>query len=270
MKKSVLVAFIVLFCSLLALPTAFVSAYAEGYENTNYAAMDAPIMDGAWSEGSWSFDPPGEWGDSMVPPLLPDTFLWRQKWTQPDVILQHFLIEALTDNTTDSGDYFEFCIDLDANGGTAPQANDFRLTYDGDGTLTVYEGDGSGWVEYTDYVVPDDIQIMDSMDSSPSNDNDHWILEFDLNKDKFDISGAGYQPWIRLAVYDASNDTAGVQSWPLDSSPDVPDEWGLEIGTTANIPEALTVGVVILLSSVAVAVSFYFLRKRPQVKFVVK
>jgi hypothetical protein len=71
-------------------------------------------------------------------------------------------------------------------------------------------------------------------------------------------------------VYDASNDTAGVQSWPLDSSPDVPDEWGLEIGTTSNIPEALTIGVVILLSSVAVAASFYFLRKRPQVKFVVK
>jgi len=33
-------------------------------------------------------------------------------------------------------------------------------------------------------------------------------------------------------------------------------------------PEALTVGVVIMLSSVAVAVSFYFLRKRPQAKFV--
>lgn len=268
MKRSVSVIFsIILLCGLLALPTALVSAYSEGYENTNYSATDPPVIDGAWTDNGWTYGT--EWEDSGIPPNLPDTFLWREKWTQPDVILQHFLIEAYTDNTTDSGDYFEFCIDLDANGGTAPQANDFRLTYDGDGTLTVYEGDGSGWVAYTDYTTPDDIQIVDSMGSSPGESNSHWIIEFNLNKNKFDISASGYAPWIRLAVYDASNDAAGVQAWPLDSSPDVPDEWGLEIGTLDTIPEALTVGVVIMLSSVAVAVSFYFLRKRPQTKFVI-
>jgi hypothetical protein len=267
-KSALLALNMVLLCSLLALPTVLVSAYSEGYENTNYSATDPPVTDGAWTEGEWTYD--GEWGDSAVPPNLPETFLWREKWTQPDVILQHFLIEALTDNTTDSGDYFEFCIDLDANGGTAPQANDFRIYYDGDGTLTVYEGDGSGWVEYTDYLVPDDIEIVETMSSSPSNSNQHRVIEFNLNKDKFDISGAGYQPWIRLAVYDASNEEAGVQAWPLDSSADVPDEWGLEIGTIETIPEALTVGIVVLLSSVAVAISFYLLRKRPQLTVMAK
>ncbi len=270
MKRHASVGFsIILLCGLLALQTAPVSGYQEGYENTNYQALDAPVIDGAWTGGDWTYGP-GEWDDSAIPPNLPDTFLWREKWTWPDDIIQHFLIEAFTDNTADSGDYFEFCIDLDANGGTAPQANDFRFYYDGDGTLTVYEGDGSGWVEYADYIVPDDIQIEDSMSSSPSDSNQHWIIELNMNKAKFDVSGAGYQPWLRLAVYDASNETAGVQAWPLDSSPEVPDEWGVEMGTTENIPEALTVGVVILLSSVAVAVSFYFLRKRPQLKVLVK
>ena len=262
MKRSVLVALsIILLCSLLSLPTA-INAYETGYETTNYQATDEIVMDGAWSSGTWTYG--GEWEDSAVPPNLPDTFLWRQKWTQPADIIQHFLIEAYTDNTTDTGDYFEFCIDLDADGGTAPQANDFRLIYEGHGNLTVYEGDGVGWVEYTDYTVPNHIQIEESISFSPSNSNPHWIIEFKLNKNKFDISGANYAPWIRLAVYDATNDTAGVQAWPLDSSPDVPDEWGLETGTTETIPEALTIGVVVLLSSVAVAVSFYCLRRRPR------
>lgn len=269
MKRSASIIFsIILLCGLLALQIALVSGYQEGYENTNYAATDAPVTDGEWTDDGWTYGT--EWEDSAVPPNLPETFMWREKWTQPGdpAILQHFLIEAYTDNTTDSGDYFEFCIDLSANGGTTPDENDFRIYYAGDGTLTVYNGDGSGWVEYTDFTEGYDITVEDSMSSSPGESNPHWVIEFNLNKDKFDISGSGYQPWIRLAVYDASNDAAGVQAWPLDSSPDVPDEWGLEIGTTETIPEALTVGVVIMLSSVAVAVSFYFLRKRPQAKFV--
>jgi hypothetical protein len=169
-KKSLVISMLLL-CGLLFLPAALVNGYEAGYENTNYAATDDIVMDGAWSTGTWTYD--GEWNDAGIPPLLPDTFHWREKWTQPSDIIQHFLIEALTDNTTDAGDYFELCIDLDADGGTAPQANDFKISYTGDGNLTVYEGDGSGWVEYTDYTVPTDIQIEDSMSSSPIESNEH-------------------------------------------------------------------------------------------------
>jgi hypothetical protein len=261
--KKALVISMLLLCGLLALPVALVNGYEAGYENTNYLATDDIILDGAWSTGTWTYG--GEWNDAGIPPLLSETFQWREKWTQPADIIQHFLVEALTDNTTDAGDYFELCIDLDADGGATPQANDFKIEYTGDGTLTLYEGDGSGWVEYTDYTVPTDIQIEDSMSASPLESNDHWVIELNIDKTtKFDISGSGYQPWIRLAVYDASNDTAGVQAWPLDSSADVPDEWGLEIGTMDTIPEAFTIAVVALLSSVAVAISFYSLRKRPK------
>ena len=203
MKKSVSVGFILLFCCLLALPTALVNAFQEGYENTNYQAIDTPVIDGAWTDGDWAYGP-GEWDDSMVPPLLPETFLWKQKWTWDGPILERFLIEALTDNTTDSGDYFELCVDQDADGGTAPQANDFRVYYTGDGTLTVYEGDGSGWVEFTEYNIPDDIEIAASVSSSPSESNSHWIIELTMNRDSgalFDVSNAGYRPWLRIALF---------------------------------------------------------------------
>lgn len=255
----------ILLCGLLALPVALVNAYNPAYTNTNYAAWDEVVVDGAYTAGSWTFL--HEWDDSETPPYLNnETFNWRQKWTQPSDIIQHFLIESVNDTTSDAGDYAEFCIDLDADGGAAPQANDFRLHYTGDGTLTVYEGDGSGWVEYTDYTMPDDIEIADSMGSSPFNAAAHWIVELNINKNtKFDISGSGYQPWIRLAVYDSSNASGVAMAWPIGSSADVPDEWGLEMGTTEQIvPEALTVAVVVLLSSVAVVVSFYCLRRRPK------
>ena len=264
MKGSVLLIFsIIVLCGLLLMPTALVNAYEAGYETTNYLATDEMVMDGAWTAGTWTYG--GEWNDAEVPPNLPATFHWRQKWTWPvPIIMEHFLIEAFTDNTNDAGDYFEFCVDGDASGGAAPQAGNYRVRYEGHTTITVYEGDGSGWVEYTNYTVPDHIHIVESISSSPLNSNPHWIIEFTMNRTKFDVSTSGYRPWIRVAVYDASNASAGVQAWPLGSSADVPDEWGLEIGTVSQIPEALTIVAVVVLSSVAVAVSFYFLRKRPK------
>ena len=264
MKRFVLVAFsIIVLCGLLLLPTALVNAYEAGYETTNYSATDEIVMDGAWTAGSWTYGT--EWNDTDIPPNLPATFHWRQKWTWPSNIMEHFLIEAFTDNTTDTGDYFQFCVDCDADGGTAPQSDDFRVDYVGHDIsgLTVYQGDGSGWVEYTDYTVPDHIHIEESISSSPLDSNPHWIIELTMDRTKFDVSGSGYSPWIRVAVYDESNDSAGVQAWPP-TSPDVPGDWGLETGTTANIPEPLTIGAVVLLSSVAILVSFYFLRKRPK------
>jgi formate hydrogenlyase subunit 3/multisubunit Na+/H+ antiporter MnhD subunit len=48
------------------------------------------------------------------------------------------------------------------------------------------------------------------------------------------------------------------------TSPDVLGNWESETGTIETVPEPLTIAAVILLSCVAVAVSFYFLRKRPE------
>jgi hypothetical protein len=260
MKRFVLaVLSVIALCSLLSLP-AVVKSYYDGYANTNYAAIDTPVTDGSWTTST-------EWDDAAVPPNLPPTFHWREKWTQPSNIIQHFLVEFFTDNTNDTGDYFQLCYDCAADGGAAPQSDDMRIDWVGHDVsgLTIYQGNGTGWAVFTGWTYDEDIYVAESIGTSPLSSNAHWIIEFWINKSNpaFDISGSGYAPGIRVAVYDASNDTAGVQAWPP-TEQDVPSDWGLETGTTETIPEPLTVAAVVFLSTIAVAVSFYFLRKRPK------
>jgi len=247
-------------CSLLLMPTTLVNAYYEGYTNVNYVAIETPVDDGNWTT-------PAEWTDTAVPTNLSDTFDWREKWIQGTNIIQHFMIEFFTDTTDDAGDYFQLCYDRTANGGTTPQTDDVRIDWVGHTAsgLTIYQGNGTGWEVLGGVSWGSDIYIVDSISDSPSNSTAHWIIELWLNKDNpaFDITGSNYQPGLRIAVYDESNSAAGVQAWPP-TSQDAPDDWGLEYGTTETIPEALTIGAVIVLSSVAVAVSFYCLRKRPK------
>ena len=257
MKRSLLVAFsVILLCGIL-LPTTLVNAfYGEGYETTNYLATEEPVVDGAWTTDT-------EWTDAMTPPNLDAAFLWRQKWVMADTVLQYFLIEFFTDNTDDAGDYFQICIDPLADGGSAPQADDIKVEWVGHNELTLYQGDGSGWVEYTDYTWETDVYVVDSLTSSPENGETHWVIEVMMNRGKaeFDTSGAGYVPGIRVAVYDEGTET--LAAWPPTSA-DVPDDWGMETGLYENIPESLTFVTAALLSSVAVVVSCYLLRRRPK------
>ena len=250
-------------CSLLLMPTALVNAYEAGYETTNHLATDEIVMDGAWSAGNWTYG--SEWNDTAVPSNLPAGMHWRDKWTYlgGTDIIAHYLIEFFVDNTTDAGDYFEMCVDCQVDGGTAPQTDDIKIYYSGqdNGTLIVYQGTGSGWVEHPNYTIPADVQVVNSINSSPLNATPHLIIELTYDRLKFEVTGNTYSPWIRIAVYDES--TATLAAWPP-TSPDVPDDWGLETGSINPIPEALTIAAVVLLSSVAVAVSFYFLRKHPK------
>jgi hypothetical protein len=203
----------------------------------------------------------------MAAPNLPASFVFREKWTWPTPsIIEHFLIEFFTDNTNDTNDYVQLCFDNTANGGGAPQTDDVMINYTGNrrSGLTLYKGTGSGWAP-TSYAYGSDVLVAETIGSSPLNSSPHLIIEIMMDRSAgalFDVAGAGYAPWIRVAVFDASS-TAGVQAWPPTSA-NVPNDWGLETGTTSNIPENLPITAVILLSSVAVAVSIYFLRKRPK------
>ncbi len=107
-----------------------VFAYISGYENTNFSAQVTPVEDGTWTTAS-------EWTDAMTPPNLPASFHWRQKWTYPENIIEHFLIEFFDDDTNDTGDYFQLCVDTNANGGTAPQLNDIRIDWVGHSVVSI-------------------------------------------------------------------------------------------------------------------------------------
>jgi len=239
----------------LSLPT-LVSALAEGYTSTDYLAITTPTDDGKWTAAD-------EWVDAAPPDNLGTAFVWREKWTYPDDIYQHFLIEFFTDSTNDTEDYYQICYDTSVDGGTAPQTDDVKVEWKGHSAsgLKVYKGTGSGWTQYTE-LAAGAVVGADTLTTSPLNSNQHWVFELTILKTGiFDISGSGYTPGIQVAVYDASNSAAGVQAWPA-SSTNAPDSWGQELGTMDNIPESLTIVAVVVLSSFAVIAGAYFLRKR--------
>ena len=264
MKRSFVVVFGIFFLCGLILQAAIVNAYVAGYNYTAYSALQTHTEDGKWTT-------PSEWTDAMTPPNLVAGFHWRGAWTWPSDILQHFIVEVFTDNTNDTGDIVQVCYDCAANGGTAPQTDDVKIELVGNrlSGLSVYKGNGTGWSKITGWTGTD-VAGSASISSSPSNSNPHLIVEILINKNTIaDVSQASYLPWIYVSAYDASNSAAGVKAWPPapPSSADVPNSWGLETGTTENIPEGLAIGTVVLLSSVAVVVSFYLLRKRPKTEY---
>ncbi|HDQ05983.1 MAG TPA: hypothetical protein ENN36_04585 [Candidatus Bathyarchaeota archaeon] len=68
---------------------------------------------------------------------------------------------------------------------------------------------------------------------------------------------------LRVAAYDASTDT--FAAWPEGSDANDPSTWGTELYTSEQIPEGLSLVVLMLLSSAAVIGATVVLRKRSRI-----
>ncbi len=156
------------------------------------------------------------------------------------------------------GDIWQICIGVP--NGAAPLSSQNKIEIVGHQNLTVYEGNGSGW----DEIQTSSVKWADSMTiHDVPLDYEHWCLEIIIDKSTLNAAWNGAPPiGLRVAMYDATNAT--WLAWPPASDPDVPDSWGQITGGAATIPDSLSFGVVVLLSSAAVAVGFYFKRKRPK------
>lgn len=187
------------------------------------------------------------------------TFTYNMDMTSYTI---QWLVEIFTDNTTDAEDYWQICLDPDNSGGTAPQTGDFKIEIQGHTTLKVYQGTGTGWTEITP--AAGELKWANLISASPWNSTPHWILEFsDSDKTAGTIITPQPPNGMRVAVYDANSST--LAAWAPDSDADVPAEYGvISTYSTTPIPEGFSLGVVVLLSSVAVAFGFYCLRKRPK------
>lgn len=76
------------------------------------------------------------------------------------------MVEILDDNTDDAADYWQIIFDGQLDGGTAPQSDDFRIDVVGHSTITVYQGDGTGWTVVTP--AEDDIVFSNQISDSPT------------------------------------------------------------------------------------------------------
>ncbi len=268
MKKIVSVAFcIIALCSLsLLMKRGTVRAYQAGYTVTDYVATNACTVDGTWTD-------PNEWVDADERQLDGDlNVIFRLKYTTdyPNWVNQYYLIEFLDDTTNDTGDYWQICYASavefygDPIGGTTPQTDCTKFYYEGHDVtgFKFYRGDGSAWVESSDYTWNTDVYIVDGFGTSPLSATPHWIVEIMIEHIHF-----GIQPnfWIYVAAYDDSNSGAGVQSWPAGSG-DAPDDWGFLNAVQEPIPEVLTIGVIVILFSVSVLIVPHFYRKWSRTK----
>lgn len=251
MKRTLFAAFCILaLCSLLLVNTGTIKAAEPGYTRTDYNPNVVPTIDGKWTSTD-------EWTLNGEVTMIGTDVAFRSVWIMVDpapIVTDTFLVEFLSDNTTDAADYWQLCINGDESGEAAPQTTDYRIDIENHTTLKLYQGNSSGWTEITPN--PADIIWNNTLSSSPTNSTLHWILEMTIVKGNL---GAGPTWDFRLAAYDANRST--LAAWPP-TPQNEPARWGIQNYTSAVVPEGFSVGVMVLLSSVAVAVGFYCLRKR--------
>ena len=247
---------ILMLCSLLLLIT--VGTTKAG--NPDYSITEYPSIATATVDGKWTTD--DEWTDTPVTEMSGNaTGKFGYNVQDFDNLGLEWIVEFFTDNTNDAGDYWQICFDDTNTGGTAPDTGDFMIEIVGHTTLTVYQGTGSGWSEVT----PEEGELTwsNTIDTSPWNSTSHWILEIvDSSKTAGNVQIPTQPPTgMRIAAYDANTST--LAAWAPNSSADVPDTWGLIADfSTEPIPEALSFGVVVLLSSFSVLIASHYFRKR--------
>jgi len=252
MKKIIVTTFgILMLCSLMVLISVGTTMAAEpGYERISYATIVLPTIDGAWTSED-------EWTDGDVT-MIGEDVAFRSTWDMGDFVYTRWVVEFFSDTTDDPGDFFQFCIDADQSGDAG-----FGIKFEisGHTELVWYiggTGDG-GWTEMEDAL---EIEWANSLSASPTNSTPHWILEFQIPKNtgQFEI---GIVWNFHLEAYDASN--PGFHAWPPTDSDDL-DRYGVENYSTEPIPEGLTFGVMVLLSSVSVLVGYHYFLKRKETK----
>jgi len=256
MKKRFCTLTMVAFMMLLLVSVGAINcASAQAAERVSWGMVVQPTYDGVWT-------PDDEWTDGGEVNTIGEDVSFTSTWFYGDAVVTQWLVEFLSDTTDDAEDYWEFCIDGYADGGSAPQIGDFKFVITGHTDLVWYQGDGTGWaVEDLD---ASEIEWANALSESPTDSTAHWILEFQIPKNDGTVQ-LGITWNLRVAVYDASNSEAGVLAWPEGSDSDVPDGWGMENYSMDQIPEGLSFGVLVLLSSAAVIGATVVLRKRSRI-----
>ncbi|MCS7124139.1 MAG: hypothetical protein NZ932_01805 [Candidatus Bathyarchaeota archaeon] len=235
-------------CSMLLLATLRnTEAGNPAYSIIEYPSINTAVVDGQWTT-------PDEWTDTPATPLrgnatgmfgynIQDFFNLGLEW----------VIEIFTDNTNDTGDYWQICLDNNNTGGTAPDIWDFKIEIIGHTQLKVYRGTGTGWTEVTP--LPNEIRWSNRIAASPWNSTPHWILEIvDISKVNGTVQVPNPPPTgMRIAAYDARTRT--LAAWPPNSRADVPDEWGvIPTFSLEPIPENLNLPAIALLFALTIIV----------------
>ena len=254
MKRIYSIAFCVLMvCSLMLAVAA--NAGNSAYSILEYVAVDTCVVDGKWTTAA-------EWTDGPVSTMtgnMSGGFVYNiQDFTNLGL---EWLVEALNDNTNNTGDYMEICFDDSNSGGNAPDSGDFMLRIEGHTTLKAFIGNGTGWTPATP--AAGEITWANTLGTSMYGNQTHWIYEVvDSSKTAGNIQSPNAPPsGLGVTAFDAA--TNKYCSWAPNMNAKVPNGWGL-ISTYSMdpIPEGFSLGAIALLTSIAVFAGYAYLRRR--------
>jgi hypothetical protein len=247
MKKAFATTFCALmFFSLLLLTVGAAMAAEPGYERISYPTQVIPTIDGMWTTED-------EWTDGEVTWIGTDV-AFRSTY---DVEMTRWIVEFFSDTTDDAGDMWRFCYHPDPSIDIS-----YKFEISGHDDIKWYLGVGGGWTELGGAMMS--WEWANSFSASPTNSTPHWILEFQRLKDVDEASATLADVWnFYLETFDASN--PGFHAWPP-TDPDDPEQWGVENYSTEPIPEGLTFGIMVLLSTVSVVVGYKYFVKRKETK----
>ena len=230
------------------------ASYA-GYNVTEVYGGSSITRDGTWTSAEYPTD--GSWIDTRF--NVSNARLSYKMDSGSGTYLMSFAVDW-HDTTNDAGDIWIICIDGNADGGAAPQADDVKIQITGHTTLATFAGSGTGWNPLTTTAVT----WKDKLGTSPYDSSTHWTLEVQADKGSLGAWGANPPPeGFYVAMYDASTNTWA--SWPSGQSPNVPNNWGSIATYDTTVPESLTVGAMLLLTSTAIILGSVFARKRLRV-----
>jgi len=248
------------------------AAYNDNYIHVMYQSSNTPpTIDGTYIvDNDWIASGKEEFGNGAA---------FHDQWIM-DPNLYCCIVEV-TDNTTDAGDKLTICFDGTAtgtstppDGGPNPTQYDKKLEVTGHGgsqTIQWYKGNGSDWVAAT--ASGELLDLAQNLTTTPTIEPDHYVYEMNIMKLDESLGSplVGYE-WAQFVSY-YDEDTGETQQWPPANatpagSPDVPDSWGLisyseDQNDPPTIPDAISILAIVALSSVALVVSFYWLRKKP-------
>ncbi len=257
MGKLSSVAFCTLMVCILVVNVGIALATEAGYGNVVEPYSGAAVtVDGKWGSGEWTTD--GAWIDNRFN-VSNSRFGYKMDMSTGAYYMS-WLVEW-HDTTNDATDKWILCIDGAYDGAATPQADDVKIEITGHRDLTVSAGTGTGWGANSSTLAAA-VKWKDSLATSSYDAVNHWVVE--IQADKASLGAWGQSPppeGFYVAMYDASSPTQ-IASWPPGTPVNVPSRWGAITDYTGTIPEGLTVGFLVLLSSAAVLLGSFFVRRR--------
>lgn len=255
MKKIVAILFCIFTFSTLAL-AGNAAAVNPAFTQTDYMGSTMPTLDGQYtSPTEYSAGASLGFGTSGV---------FRDIWVSSGSVYENFILETM-DTTNDPTDSYTICYDSTADGGSAPKTNDYKIVITGHGasaTVAWYKGTGTAWATAATPAAAI-FDFKESLATSPTSSTPHYMVEAKVDKQDITAFGSVIIDMtfaMRIAYYDASTGT--TQAWPpAPATADNPDGWGNVPYSMEAVPESLTLGLVLALSSVAIVAGVVLIKK---------